>query len=476
MPNNLEREKNMSYINKELIELNQYLKNRKVAIIGLGVSNLPLLDYMHKVGAKVTVFDNRIIEDIPKDTMKKVTDYAMEFSLGPNNLSKLKGFDIIFRSPSCMPTIPELQEEVKRGAIVTSEIEMLMKLCPGKVIGVTGSDGKTTTTTLIYEILKANGYHCYLGGNIGMPLFTKLEEMTPEDIVVLELSSFQLMEMEISPSISVITNISPNHLNIHKDYEEYINAKKNIFKYQNEDGIIVLNYDNPLTRAASKEANGKVVFFSSKNKLDDGIIVDGDVIKECNDKLRRHILNVKDVALRGTHNYENICAAIAATKALVNIEGCTKAVQEFKGVQHRLELVRQIDGVKWYNDSIGTSPTRTIAGLKSFDEEIVLIAGGYDKHLDYTPIAKPILEKVESLILIGDTAPKIFEVVKAEAEKQGKDIKIYMCDEFKNVVLVAKKVAKPGQIVLFSPASASFDMFKNFEERGNKFKELVNNL
>ena len=466
----------MSYINKELIELNNYLKNRKVAIIGLGVSNLPLLDYMHNVGAKVTVFDNRIIEDIPKDTMKKITDYAMEFSLGPNNLSKLEGFDIIFRSPSCLPTVPELQKEVERGAILTSEIEMLMKLCPGKVIGVTGSDGKTTTTTLIYEILKANGYNCYLGGNIGTPLFTKLNEMTPDDIIVLELSSFQLMGMEISPSISVITNISPNHLNVHSSYEEYIDAKKNIFKYQDKDGIIVLNYDNAITKAAAKEANGKVVFFSSKTKLEDGIILDGDIIKECKDKLRRHILSTNTVALRGTHNYENICAAIAATSSLVEVEDAVKAVQEFKGVQHRLEFIREIDGVKWYNDSIGTSPTRTIAGLHSFDERIVLIAGGYDKHLDYTPIAKPILEKVDSLILIGDTAPKIFDAVKNEAEKQGKDIKIYMCDEFKNTVLVAKKVAKPGQIVLFSPASASFDLFRNFEERGNKFKELVNSI
>ena len=466
----------MSYINKELIELNNYLKNRKVAIIGLGVSNIPLLDYMHNVGAKVTVFDNRIIEDIPKDTMKKITDYAMEFSLGPNNLSKLEGFDIIFRSPSCLPTVPELQKEVGRGAILTSEIEMLMKLCPGKVIGVTGSDGKTTTTTLIYEILKANGYNCYLGGNIGTPLFTKLNEMTPDDIIVLELSSFQLMGMEISPSISVITNISPNHLNVHSSYEEYIDAKKNIFKYQDKDGIVVLNYDNAITKAAAKEANGKVVFFSSKTKLEDGIILDGDIIKECKDKLRRHILSTNTVALRGTHNYENICAAIAATSSLVEVEDAVKAVQEFKGVQHRLEFIREIDGVKWYNDSIGTSPTRTIAGLHSFDERIVLIAGGYDKHLDYTPIAKPILEKVDSLILIGDTAPKIFDAVKNEAEKQGKDIKIYMCDEFKNTVLVAKKVAKPGQIVLFSPASASFDLFRNFEERGNKFKELVNNI
>ena len=466
----------MSYINKELIELNNYLKNRKVAIIGLGVSNIPLIDYMHKYDAKVTVFDNRIIEDIPKDTLKKITDYAMDFSFGPNNLSKLKGFDIVFRSPSCLPTVPELVEEANRGAIVTTEIELLMKLCPGKAIGVTGSDGKTTTTSLIYEILKASGFNCYLGGNIGTPLFTKLEEMTPEDIVVLELSSFQLMGMEISPDISVITNITPNHLNVHSSYEEYIDAKKNVFKYQNEDGIVVLNYDNELTKEAAKEANGKVIFFSSQNKLDDGIILDGDTIKECNDKLRRHILNTNLVNLKGTHNYENICAAIAATKSLVDIETAVKAVKEFKGVQHRLEFIREIDGVKWYNDSIGTSPTRTIAGVNSFAERIVLIAGGYDKHLDYTPIAKPILEKVSKLILIGDTAPKIFDAVKEEAEKQTKDLQIYMCDKFEDIVATAKKVAKSGEIVLFSPASASFDLFRNFEERGNKFKELVNNL
>ena len=466
----------MPYINKELEELNNYLNGRKVAIIGLGVSNQPLIDYMHKYKAKVTVFDNRIIEDIPKETIKKITDYAMDFSFGPNNLAKLKGFDIIFRSPSCLPTVPELVEEAKRGAIVTTEIELLMKLCPGKVIGITGSDGKTTTTTLIYEILKQNGYNCYLGGNIGTPLFTKLSEMTPDDIVVLELSSFQLMGMEISPEISVITNITPNHLNVHSSYEEYIDAKKSIYKYQDEKGILVLNYDNPVTKNLDKEANGKVIFFSSKHKLDDGIILDDNIIKECNDKLRRHILNTNSVNLRGTHNYENICAALAATKTLVDIGDAVNVVKNFSGVQHRLEFVREIDGVKWYNDSIGTSPTRTIAGLNSFSEKIVLIAGGYDKHLDYAPIAKPILENVSKLILIGDTAPKIFDSVKEEAEKQNKDLPIYMCDKFEDIITTAKKVAKPGEIVLFSPASASFDMFKNFEERGNKFKELVNNL
>ena len=466
----------MSYINEKLVEFNNYLKNRKVAIIGLGVSNIPLIDYLYNLQAKVTVFDDRNIEDIPKDIMDKITKYTFEFSFGENSLSKLVGFDIIFRSPSCMPTKKELVEEEKRGAIITSEIEMLMEIAPCKIIGITGSDGKTTTTSLIYSILKAAGYNAHLGGNIGTPLFTKLESIKPEDIIVLELSSFQLMNMNISPDIAVITNVTPNHLNIHSSYEEYIQAKKNIFKNQKDDGIVILNYDNEITRNCKNEANGRVVLFSSKEKLDNGIIVDIDVIKECEDKLRKHIVNTKDVKLRGMHNYENIAAAIAATKSLVDTEVITKAVKEFNGVEHRLEFIRELNGVKWYNDSIGTSPTRTIAGLNSFDEEIILIAGGYDKHLDYEPIAKPIVDNVKGLILIGGTAEKIFNAVEKELKIQGKDLDIYMCKEFNQTVQIANEIAKPGQIVLFSPASASFDLFKNFAERGEKFKELVKTL
>lgn len=466
----------MKYKNEKLIELNEFFKKSRIAIIGLGVSNVPLLGYLHNLKANVMVFDDRPIEKIPKETLDKVTEYGFAFSYGPNSLEKLNGFHIIFRSPSCLPTKKELQEEEKRGAIITTEVEMFMKVFPGRVIGVTGSDGKTTTTTLIYEILKANGYHCYLGGNIGIPLFTKLEEMNPEDVAILELSSFQLMGMETSPSIAVITNITPNHLNVHSSYEEYIEAKKNIFKYQSEDGLLVLNYDNEITRECGKEANGKVVFFSSKSKLEDGMILDDNVIKECKDKLRRHILNTEDLILRGRHMYENVCAALAATSALVEIEDAVKVVKEFKGVEHRLEFVRELDGVGWYNDSIGSSPTRTIAGLYSFNERITLIAGGYDKNLDYAPLAKPILEKVDNLILIGATAEKILNAVREEEKNEKKGIEIYKCETLKDAVLTAKKVAKEGSIVLLSPASASFDMFKDFADRGNQFKELVNQL
>ena len=466
----------MAYKNERLEEFNNYLKSRKVAIIGLGVSNIPLLDYMNEKEARVTVFDDRTIDKIPIEALEKIRKYEINSYFGEDSLKNLKGFDIIFRSPSCMPSREELQEEVKRGAILTSEIEMVLQMSPSTIIGVTGSDGKTTTTTLIYEIIKAKGYKCFLGGNIGTPLFTRIGEMLPEDIVVLEMSSFQLMGMEISPQISVITNISPNHLNIHKDYEEYIEAKKNILKNQDNNGVIVLNYDNEITREFENEANGKVRFFSSKEKLSDGIILDDGIIKECKDKVRRHILDTKNIKLRGNHNYENACAAIAATAGLVDVDTQIDVISNFGGVEHRLELVKEIDGVKWYNDSIGTSPTRTMAGLHSFDEDIILIAGGYDKHLDYKPLAKPILERVKTLILMGQTADKIFYAVKEEAEIQNKQLEIYVCDSLEDTVKMAHKVAKKGEIVLFSPASASFDLFKNFAERGKKFKELVNRI
>ena len=351
----------------------------------------------------------------------------------------------------------------------------MLEFAPCKTIAVTGSDGKTTTTSLIYEILK-NKYNCYLGGNIGYPLFTKIGEMKPEDIVVLELSSFQLMTMKKSPDIAVVTNVTPNHLDIHKSYEEYIEAKANIFKNQTESNKLVLNYDNEITRNFAKKAKSKVEFFSSKEKLENGVIYDEGIIKIAENGLRRHIVKLKDTNLRGVHNAENICAAIAATMDLVDVETQEKAIKEFKGVNHRLEFVRKINGAKWYNDSIASSPTRTIAGLNSFDEDIVLITGGYDKHLDYEPIAKPILNKVKTLILMGQTAEKIFGAVKQEKEKENKEIEIYKVNSLEEAINKAREKSKPNQVVLFSPASASFDMFKNFEERGNKFKELVKKL
>ena len=464
----------MEYKNKKLEDFESKLKNQKIAVIGLGVSNIPLIDYLYQKNTNVTVFDDREEEKLEQNVINKIKDYGFKFYLGKGNLNNLKGFDLIFRSPSCLPTKPELIEEKNRGAIVTTEIEQLIKMAPCKIIGVTGSDGKTTTTTLTYEILKNAGYKVYLGGNIGIPLFTKLREIEPDDIIVLELSSFQLMGMEISPEIAGITNITPNHLNIHKDYQEYIDAKKNIFKYQDENGVLVLNADNDITNSCRDEANGKVIMFSSTKKLENGFIVDNGIIKECEDGIRRHIIDTKDLKLKGEHNFQNICTALALTKGLVDIDKAVDTIKEFSGVHHRLELVRVIDGVEWYNDSASTSPTRGISALNAFDnKEIVLIAGGADKNLDYTPIGRPIVEKVRCLILIGQTANKIYEAVKKELELQNKNLDIHMCESFKQSLDLAKRVAKSGQIVLFSPASTSFDMFKDMYDRGDRFKEEV---
>lgn len=334
----------MEYYNKKLEEFNKFVVGKKIAIIGVGVSNIPLLDYFYERNAHVSVFDNREIEKIEQVTLEKIEQYNFSCFFGENNLENLHGFDIIFRSPSCMPFKKEIEQEVERGAILTSEIEMVLKLTPCKTIGITGTEGKTTTSSLIYEILKEANYTCFLGGNIGKPIFTKIKDMRPEDFVVLEMSSFQLMDMDVSPMVSLVTNVYPDHLNIHRSYEEYQEAKKNIFIHQQENGIVVLNKDNPITVGFAKNANGKVIYFSSKEKLQDGYMYDATDgnIKYCEDGVRKHLVNKSEIKLRGVHNYENICSALAVTTPFVPIETALKVVKEFNGVVHRLEFVRQM--------------------------------------------------------------------------------------------------------------------------------------
>lgn len=466
----------MEYINKKLEEFNKFLDSKKVAIIGMGVSNLPLLDYFYDKNAKVTVFDKNTPSD---EIMEKINKYRYEVEIGEYNLSRLNGFDIIFRSPSVLPTREELVTAANKGAIITSEIEMVLKLAPCKIIGVTGTEGKTTTTSIIYEILKSSGKNCFLGGNIGKPIFTEIKNMKPEDIVVLELSSFQLMGMEVSPDISVVTNMYPDHLNIHSSYEEYQQAKKNIFLHQNENGVVILNYDNEITRKFADEVKSNLVFFSSLENLENGYVYDrkDETIKSYVNGKSENILKKQEIKLRGIHNYENICAALAATAPIVDEKDQIKAIKEFNGVEHRLEFVRELNGVKYYNDSIGTSPASTIAGLNAFDENIILLAGGSDKGLDYTEIGETIAKKVRVLLLTGPTAEKIENATKLAMSKSGKEtVEIIHCKDLQEAVSMANEKAKSGEIVLMSPASASFDAFKNFIERGIKFKEFVNNL
>lgn len=466
----------MEYINKKLEEFNKFLDSKKVAIIGMGVSNLPLLDYFYDKNAKVTVFDKNTPSD---EIMEKINKYRYEVEIGEYNLSRLNGFDIVFRSPSVLPTREELVTAANKGAIITSEIEMVLKLAPCKIIGVTGTEGKTTTTSIIYEILKSSGKNCFLGGNIGKPIFTEIKNMKPEDIVVLELSSFQLMGMEVSPDISVVTNMYPDHLNIHSSYEEYQQAKKNIFLHQNDKGVVILNYDNEITRKFADEVKSNLVFFSSLENLENGYVYDrkDETIKRYANGKSENILKKQEIKLRGIHNYENICAALAATASIVDEKSQIKAIKEFNGVEHRLEFVRELNGVKYYNDSIGTSPASTIAGLNAFDENIILLAGGSDKGLDYTEIGETIAKKVRVLLLTGPTAEKIENATKLAMNKAGKEtVEIIHCKDLQEAVSTANEKAKSGEIVLMSPASASFDAFKNFIERGIKFKEFVNNL
>ena len=443
-------------MNKKLNEFNDRLKKSKVAIIGVGVSNLPLLDYLFDLGCDVTIFsDSKIEFDLSKYNFKVYDD----------GLSKLKGFDIIFRSPGCLPTREELAREIERGCYVTTEVEQVVKLTPSRVIGVTGSDGKTTTTTLIDLVLRSCGYKTFLGGNIGTPLFTKIKDMKKEDIVVLELSSFQLMGMKVSPDISVITNITPNHLNKHTDMNEYVESKCNIYKYPGS--ILVLNDDNNITRLLRSER--ELRYFSRYHTTNSFYTIDGCIYNR-----KKKVLDCKELKLRGVHNYENICACLAATCDLIDMDKALEAIKGFGGVEHRLEFVREINGVKWYNDSASSSPVRTTAGLNSYDERIVLIAGGCDKKLDYSTFGKPILEHVSKLILFGSTSNKIYDSVMKE--KTNEDIQIYQEKTLDDVINRAKEVSVPGEVVLFSPAATSFDMFKNFADRGNQFKDKVNKI
>ena len=465
------------YYNEKLEKFKKDIAGKLVAVMGMGISNTPLIRYLMDLDANITVFDKKSEDELDRSLIEEYELQGVKFSLGENYLDNLQGYDIIFRTPGMRPDIPAIEKEVQRGATLTSEIEMLIELCPSKVIGITGSDGKTTTTTLIYKILCEEGYNCYLGGNIGTPLFAQIDKMLPEDIVVLELSSFQLMTLKKSLDISIVTNISPNHLDVHKSYEEYINSKKNIFKYQNKNGILVLNFDNEITRNFATEAKGEVRFFSTQESLENGVYLQKRIINIAKNGELTPVIDVDSILLLGMHNVENCCTAISAIHDLVSIDSIKNVLTTFKGVEHRNEFVREVDGVKWYNDSIGSSPTRTIAGLASFRDKVILIAGGYDKHLDYTNMGKYIVERVKALVLLGQTKEKIKNATLEElSHRELVELPIYECNTLEEAVLKARECSTSGDIVFFSPASASFDMFKNFEERGNIYKDLVNNL
>lgn len=457
-------------MNLALDRFTDMIKNKEIAVIGIGISNRPLIEYLVKKGAEVVACDKRSREELG-DAYAELEKIGVKFRLGETYLDNLTQ-DLIFKTPGLRFDVAQLEKARERGAIVTSEMEVFFDICPAKIVAVTGSDGKTTTTTLIYKMLTEAGYRTWLGGNIGNPLLSETEKMNENDIVVLELSSFQLHTMKKSPHIAVITNISPNHLDWHKSYEEYIEAKKNIMLFQTEKDILVINSKNEETKKIGEKAIGEKRDFSSEREALIYIKNESIFYKD------EEILKVDEIKLPGKHNVENYMAAIGAVYGLVSKDIIKNIAKSFGGVEHRLEFVREYNGVKYYNSSIDSSPNRTINALSVFDKKIILIAGGKDKGIPYDDIGPIIEERVKVLVLIGATSDKIYDAVKKNAinKKINSKVKILRANEYEEAVRLATENAENGDIILLSPASTSFDKFKNFEERGKLFKKIVNEM
>ncbi len=451
-------------------EFKQNMNERNVTVIGIGISNLPLIKYLVKLGARVTACDKRTKNELGEN-YNELQKLGVSFSLGKDYLKNLSG-DVIFKTPGMRFDVPEILRAKENGSIITSEMEVFFDLCPSHIIAVTGSDGKTTTTTLIHKMMTKSGYKTWLGGNIGNPLLADVENMEKDDWVILELSSFQLHTMRKSPEIAVITNISPNHLDMHKDYQEYIDAKKNIMLYQNSGDMLIVNAENDVTSKIGKEAKGEVRYFSRQNKAD--VYLENGEIKRGDET----VLNISDIKIPGMHNVENYMTAIAATWGLVENSVIVDVAKTFGGVEHRIELVRTFENVRYYNSSIDSSPNRTINTLRVFPEKVIMIGGGKDKGIPYDEIGPSLVEHVKVLILIGATSDKIQEALDMEIKKTGKgnDIEVIRAHSYEEAVNSARSKAVNGDVVILTPASTSFDMFKNFEERGNLFKKLVNEL
>ena len=436
------------------------LRDKKIAVLGLGVSNRPLVRLLLEYGCDVIGCDRTPRENIDQE----VLELGCKLSLGENYLENVQA-DLLFRTPGMHPDHPAIAALRSRGAEVTSEMEVFFSVCPCHIIAVTGSDGKTTTTTLVSEMLKKSGKTVWLGGNIGTPLLPLVKQMQPEDYAVVELSSFQLMDMHHSPARAVVTNLAPNHLDVHKDMEEYVAAKTNIFRYQGKEDLLILNGDNAITDGFT--GKGITRKFSRQGQahvcIREGFICRGG----------QPVLAVEDILLPGVHNIENYMAAIAVVEGLVSNEDIRYVAKNFGGVEHRIELVRIKDGVRFYNDSIASSPSRTIAGLRSFPEKVILIAGGYDKHIPYDELGPEICKHVKKLFLGGATGPQIRAAVE---NCGGQQPEIYDCENFEDAVRQAAKAARAGDVVLMSPASAAFDQFKNFMVRGAFYKKLVKEL
>ncbi|MBQ7038722.1 MAG: UDP-N-acetylmuramoyl-L-alanine--D-glutamate ligase [Clostridia bacterium] len=446
------------------------LPGKKVAVCGIGRNNTPVVLQLLAHGAEVTACDKRTRAELG-EMAEVLTQAGATLQLGENYLDTLDA-DLILRTPGMKPYLPSFQAARAAGKIVTSEMELFFDLCPAPIYAVTGSDGKTTTTTVIAGLLEAAGNTVHLGGNIGRPLLPIIEEITAEHTAVTELSSFQLTMMTQSPKVAVVTNVAPNHLDWHTDMQEYIDAKKNLVAHQQPTDRAVLNADNEITASFAADCTGEVWLFSRRQPVERGTYLGEDGILYGTDGNETvAIMPASDIRIPGVHNVENFLAAFAAVWGVVPVSVMADYARTFSGVPHRSELVRERNGVRWYNDSIGSSPSRTIAGLKAFKQKVILIAGGYDKHIPYDPLGPVAAETVSAAILLGATAGAIETAIRAAS-----DLPIHRVADMAEAVKTADQIANNGDIVFMSPASASFDMYKNFEERGNHFKQLVNDL
>ena len=442
------------------------LRGKRIAVVGLGVSNRPVVRMLLSYGCDVTGCDRTPRENLDEELLE-LERLGCKLSLGDGYLSGVEA-DVVFRTPGMHPD----KLAVLRGenTVFTSEMGAFFDVCPCKIIAVTGSDGKTTTTTLIAEMLKAAGKTVWLGGNIGTPLLPLCSQMQPEDYAVVELSSFQLMDMHRSAHRAVVTNLAPNHLDVHRDMQEYVDAKKHIFAYQSANELLVLNADNAIT--AGFTGNGVTRCFARVGKTENGICMAGDMI--CRDGVP--VLDKKDILIPGEHNVENYMAAILAVEGIVEDGIIRQVAKTFGGVEHRIELVRVKDGVRYYNDSIASSPSRTIAGLNSFSKKVLLIAGGYDKQIPFDVMGPVVCDRVKTVYLNGATAQKIRAAIEAAPNYHPGCPRLVDCADFTDAVKKAAADAQSGDVVLMSPACAAFDQFKNFAQRGKYFKEMVNAL
>ncbi len=450
------------------------LEGKRAVVLGLARQGVAMARFLARAGARVTVSDLKTKGELA-DAVAALADLPVRYALGGHPMSLLRGTDLICVSGGVPLDIPLLVEARRKGIPLVSDAQLFLERCPATVIGITGSAGKTTTTALVGEMGRAAGRRTWVGGNIGNPLLEDLEEMSPDDLVVMELSSFQLELTTVSPAVAAVLNITPNHLDRHKTMEAYIAAKRRIVAFQRPEDWAVLGFDDAHARALALETPARVVFFSGGAQVDRGAYKTNGLLALRLGDTAEVICRREEVRLRGDHNLLNVLAACALAGVVgVPVEAMRQVIRTFSGVEHRLEFVREWRGAQWYDDSIATAPERVVAALRSFTEPVVLLAGGRDKKLPWEEFAREAVRRVRYLITFGEAGEMIAgKVEEAARATSGRLEGIQRVQTLEEAVEAAARVARPGDVVLLSPGGTSFDAFRDFAERGDRFKELV---